>query len=56
MEFCEFQESMSLSSMLPEELECFKALMVHENEDSNSEWEPEEGEESSAFDVFDLNF
>ena len=24
MEFCEFQESMSLSSMLPEELECFK--------------------------------
>ena len=26
MEFCKFQESMSLSSMLPEELECFKAF------------------------------
>ena len=42
--------------MLPEELECFKAPMVHENEDSNPEWEPVESEDSSAFDVFDLDF
>ena len=44
---------MSLSSMLPEELECFKASMV---QDSDSEWGAEEGEDGSAFDAFDLYF
>ena len=44
---------MSLSSMLPEELECFKAPMV---QDSDSKWEPEEGEDGSAFDAFDFDF
>ena len=51
---CLFQESMSLSSMMPAELECFKVPNIRENADADSDWESDE-EYSNAFDVFELD-
>ena len=56
-------ESLSLSTLFPEELDCFREKIEESEDDSDSEWEnegdsdncsePESDDDGNAFDAFD---
>ena len=63
IESLQLHENLSLSTLFPEELDCFREKIQESGDDSHSEWEPdgdsgdcsepESDDDGSTFDAFD---
>ena len=66
IESLQLRENLSLSTLFPEELDCFHEKIQESEDDSHSEWEPdgnsddcselESDDDWNAFDAFDDGF